>query len=386
MNELQANAPAYYVSIGIIAWNEEDALPDMLESLFQQTFFAALARRKLRCEIIVLANGCTDRTVELAREVFAVQKATHPAPESFSARVVELSERGKINAWNAFVHEHSARGAEFLFLMDADIRIRNPETLRRMVETLERDSGAHVAVDRPRKDIEFKRHKSVREHLSLAASRLTRSADAQLCAQLYCIRSRTARRIYLPRGFSACDDGFIKTLVCTDFLEHSVWPGRIRVADQAEHTFEAYTTFGSILKNQKRQAIGQTIVHVLLDKYLANVPPWRRSRPAELFSDNEQSDPEWLKRLVAEHLRQCRFFWRLYPGLLTHRFKRLQRLPWNKRLLCMPAVFAGSVLSLISSRAAWKFLKAGSTQYWPPADRRGFRQTGWRRPATPSAG
>ena len=47
---------------------------------------------------------------------------------------------------------------------------------------------------------------------------MTGSASAQLCGQLYCIRAEVARNIYLPKDLCACDDGFIKALVCTDFL------------------------------------------------------------------------------------------------------------------------------------------------------------------------
>src|SRR5205085_7059284 len=62
-----------YVSIGIIAWNEEQGIGAMLESVFQQTLFAELARRGRRCEILCVTNGCTDRTPEVVAEIFARQ-------------------------------------------------------------------------------------------------------------------------------------------------------------------------------------------------------------------------------------------------------------------------------------------------------------------------
>ena len=48
-------------------------------------------------------------------------------------------ERGKINAWNSFVHTFSAREAQFLFLADADIVIHRVETLRQMLRVLENE-------------------------------------------------------------------------------------------------------------------------------------------------------------------------------------------------------------------------------------------------------
>lgn len=360
------------LSIGIIAWNEEQAIQPFLKSLFNQSLLAELHKRGRHCEILCIANGCTDRTPQVAAEIFAQQSAQHPHANAFSGRVVNLRERGKINAWNQFVHVVSAPEARYLFLMDADIVIHNRETLWNMLLTLETNAEANVSVDVPRKDVEIKGRKSIRDRVSLAASRPTRSSAAQLCGQLYCIRAQTARNIYLPRDLSACDDGLIKALVCTDFLAHGVWPMRIQVAHNASHTFEAYTSLKAILKNQKRQMIGQTMVHLVVDQYLRKLPSWQRSKLAETLKKKEQEHPTWLRDLVQEHLRRTHCFWRLYPGLLTHRFRSLAKLKWPQKIISFPIALAGSVFSLAASFAAFRFLKAGLTQYWPRAERNGL--------------
>jgi glycosyltransferase involved in cell wall biosynthesis len=362
-----------YVSIGIIAWNEEQALRPLFKSVFTQTFFAGLRRRQLKCEIVLMANGCSDRTPELAEQIFAEAARTNPYAEAFVARVVNLQERGKINAWNVFVHNSSAREAQFLFLADADIVIHNPETLWNMLLTLETNAEASVSVDRPSKDIEFKEQKSFRERMSLRMSRLTLSSSAQLCAQLYCIRSAIARNIYLPKDLTACDDGFIKSLVCTDFLAHDVWSMRIQVARNAAHTFEAYTSLKSIFKNQKRQAIGQTLVHILIDEHLKQLPPWDRTKLADTLRKKEQENPNWLKELIGKHLRRTKHFWRLYPGFLTHRFRHFKRLNWFGKMMCLPVALAGSLFAIPAGFAAFRFLKSGCTNYWPQADRGSFK-------------
>src|SRR5437660_334908 len=192
-----------YISIGVIAWNEEEAIRPMLESLFRQTLFADLAQRSLGCEIICVANGCTDRTTQVCAEVFEAQSRAHLAAQFLSCRVTDLPERGKLNAWNQFVHSLSCREAKFLFLLDADILLHEIDTLRRMLAALERESQAAVAVDVPRKDIFFKARRSWWEKLSLSAADVTNSAEAQLCAQLYCIRAEVARNIYLPKDLFA---------------------------------------------------------------------------------------------------------------------------------------------------------------------------------------
>ena len=59
------------LSIGILAWNEENSIGTMLESLLSQRLFRRLADKGEGCEIVCLANGCTDGTVRVTREIFA---------------------------------------------------------------------------------------------------------------------------------------------------------------------------------------------------------------------------------------------------------------------------------------------------------------------------
>jgi glycosyltransferase involved in cell wall biosynthesis len=358
------------VSMAIFAWNEAGCIGPMLESLFRQSLFSELRRRNLHCEVLCVVNGCTDQTPELAAELFARQSREHPDREFFSCRVVNLPERGKLNAWNRYVHEFSAREAGVLFMMDADIIIHRLETLWLMWQALETEPQASVAVDRPCKDIWFKPHPSFSDRISLAMSQLTGSAPGQLCGQLYAIRATVARNIYLPRDLAACEDGFIKAMACTDSLTRPIWSERIRFAQGAEHAFEAYISPLAILRNQKRQMIGQTIVHLLVDKYLATLPLNKRKRLADTLRQKEAADPPWLKRLIGEHLHRTPYFWKLYPGLLTERLRHWSRLRGWKRWSCAPAVGASFLVSLLASFLAWRALKTGTMNYWPKAPRR----------------
>ncbi len=340
-----------------------------IAALFRQTLFEELARAGARCEVICVLNGCTDRTASVAAEVFAQEHAGHPSRHAITCRIADLKERGKINAWNQFVHSLSPADAEFLFMMDADIGLPRRDTFWNMLRALEEDAEASVSVDSPRKDIEFKARKSPRDYVSLAMSGMTRSAPGQLCGQLYCIRAEVARRIQLPKDLAACEDGFIKAIVCTDFLTRPVSPSRIRQAKGAEHVFEAYTSPLTIFKNQKRQIIGQTIVHILVDQFLSSLAVEKRTRLADTVETLERDDPDWLKRLIAAHVKRTRFPWRLYPGLLSQRFKHLKRMPAWKRVLALPAAAAATVFGLLGSITAFSSLKSGDTKYWPKAPR-----------------
>jgi glycosyltransferase involved in cell wall biosynthesis len=365
-----ARGPVLRVSLGIFAWNEEKVIATTLESLFQQSLFQEFAARGWICEIVCVVNGCSDATPEIAEELFARQRGRHPFREAFVCRVANIKEPGKLNAWNHFVHAISPANASILIMMDADIALHRADTLWRMINALEQDSAAAVSVDQPRKHTELKQRRNPADWVSLAMGKLTNAAAAQLCGQLYCIRAEVARNIYLPRDLGACEDGFIKALVCTDFLSRPVLQDRIRRADGAEHMFEAYTTPAAIFKNQKRQMIGQTVVHILVDRYLNNLSSIDRLSLAAFLRKQDENDPRWLKRLIAAHLKEIRFWWRLYPGLITQRFKHLRNLGLAKRLVYFPTACGSAGLAFLTSFAAWKLLKAGATCYWPKAQRR----------------
>jgi glycosyltransferase involved in cell wall biosynthesis len=369
---IKADPVAPRVSIAVRAWNEEAVIRRTLESVLQQSLFEELDRRQERCELICIPNGCTDRTAEIARELFAEQQQAHPFATAFTCRVAEIREAGRNNTWNAYVHELSNREAEFLYLMDSDILFNQPGTLFNMYLALLNNPGACISSDQQIKDIWFKKKKTLVERVSLATTDMTRTIQGQITGQLYCIRSATARRLYLPKDLGAPDDGFIKAIVCTDFFQHESNPARIVTAENASHIFEAYTTPKELLNNQKRQMIGQTTVHVLIE-YLKTLPLDQRLNLAPVLKRNDQQDPEWVKRLIYEHLRQNDSFWRLFPDVLTFRFRRWWRMKGLRRLTHFPAALAGFAVTLLACARAHRHFKRGEMHYWPKATRDGLQ-------------
>ncbi len=353
------------VSIGLLARNEESRIADTLNSLFQQSLFAELDRRGERAEIWCVANACTDDTASVAARLFQTQSASHPHTEAFLASAVSIATPGKINAWNLFVHEISHHETRCLILMDADIRLGEATTLWNLVRGLEEDGEAHVTVGDPVKDIALKPSPTLRERLSLATSRLTQSSSAQLTGQLYCIRADVARRIRLPRDLAACEDGFIKSLVCSDFLHTATNPARIRRVAGASHVFEAYVTASSILKNQKRQMIGQTFVHVLVDRHLPSLCARHMTQPGEVIRLLDETDPQWLRRIIDAHVSEAGHFWRLFPDVCTFRLKRWARQPVGRKLRTLPATIVGTGVTFIAAWMAYRALRRGATGYWP---------------------
>jgi len=359
------------ISIAIRAWNEEAVIHRTLESLFGQSLFKELSERGECCEVLCIPNGCTDRTAEIAAKVFAEQEKSHPFADAFAASVRDMREPGRNHTWNAFVHGLSCPAAEFLFLMDSDIRFNRRETLFNMYRALLNNSEARVASDHPTKDVSLKPVKSWRDRISLATTEMNGAIQGRMTGQLYCIRAGTARRLYLPKELGI-DDGFIKAIVCTDFLLNKLNPGRIVVADNASHVYEAYTSTRELLSNQKRQMIGQTIVHVLVE-YLKTLPQKQRTNLADTLRRKEEANPEWVARRVGEHLQRVRYFWRLFPDALSFRFKRWWRMRGLKRLTHLPATLVGFAMTMLACAQAHRHFKRGKMHFWPKAARENIR-------------
>jgi glycosyltransferase involved in cell wall biosynthesis len=364
---LQADQPVH-LSIGIMAWNEEDSIRTTLESLFRQSIFEKMSVRGRRCEIICIANGCTDRTVEVAGETFDRLTGENDHPEAIVTRVVNLVEPGRSNAWNRFVHEFSAPEARFICLMDADIIFRERDTLISLVETLEKDPHASVSTGRHYKDIYFKEHKTLLDRVSLATSSMTGTIPGGFSGQLYCMRAEVVRNIRLPRDLVANDDGFLKAVICTRSLTRELDVSHIAKAPDAAIIYEAYVSVADVLNNQKRQMIGQTTVHVLLD-YLESLPIEARAHLAETIDRLDRQDPDWFKKLNERHIREIEHFWQLFPGILTFRFARLAKLPGFKKITHAPAAAVGFVVTMIACWRAFRSLRRGTAAYWPKARR-----------------
>jgi len=356
------------LSIGIMAWNEEASIGPMLASLFQQSVFAHLASRHGCCEVVCLANGCTDRTVSIAAEISARMERAHPARRGLSARVADIPQPGRNHAWNIFVHELSAPEAKFICLMDADIIFNRPDTVQRVLAALERDSRLGGASDWPCKTIAGKPRPSLRERLSLATSDMTGAIEGRLNGMMYCLRAEIARNIYLPRDLGATDDGFFKTLICTDFLRRPLETDKVVSVREATHLYEPYLSLRDVLNNQKRQMIGQTTLYVIFE-YLKAQPEADRARLAATMRRNEAADPDWLKKLIDAHVARSRFFWRLFPGLLGFRWRRFSELRSLRRISHFPAAVAGFAITLIASWQAARFLRSGIAPFWPKVER-----------------
>ena len=94
-----------HVTIGILAHNEATGIGATLHSLFQQSVFVEGQCQVLSAhyEVLVVPNGCSDNTAEVASAV--LRELCSKRPEATcSYRVEEIDRPGKSNAWNELVH------------------------------------------------------------------------------------------------------------------------------------------------------------------------------------------------------------------------------------------------------------------------------------------
>jgi glycosyltransferase involved in cell wall biosynthesis len=342
------------ISIGILAHNEQPRIRATLQRLFAQDVFT-----KCSTEVVVVANGCTDRTGSLAKEIILESQPQWSVRGS--ATVVEISTAGKSNAWNKFVHEFSSPNATVLFLMDADIELTDRETLHSMLTTLNRHREAVVCVDQPIKDIALKAKRTLVQHLLLAATPKIDPNDPALCGQLYCGCSDELRLIKLPVEITV-EDGFLRALLLTYGFSRPEDKRRIVLDLRASHVFTSVATFRELFKHEVRIVAGSIVNMLLFERFSRECKPDRNAMG--LMQDWENENPSWLKELIMREVKERG--WRLLPrSWWTRRWSRLERMSVPQKLARTPGVALAWALDTAVFVTAIRYVRDGSAfAYW----------------------
>ncbi len=329
------------IALGIMLWNEERSIGMTVDSLFEQTLLTNHDDQIESIHVTVLANGCTDNSVPEAEE--AIKRNLKECPlDNIDAQVVELKEKGRSNAWNSFVHELAPEDVSYIFLMDADIIIDNPETCRNMVAGLESHPECYVASSLGIKDIEKHDQHSVMSRLTLKMTQLEHNARlAYLCGGLYVGRADFFRRFLFPKGFVCGDDGFIKTLATTNLMTTEHEFHRVYQTPEATFEFEAYTAISVLFKQHVRRAVGTTVREMIND-YVRLERLKTNKDAGEIIISATEADPDWLLKYQEEIIIQ-RGFWVIPPSKITYRFTQLRGKSLAYRLAKIPLVLLGTV-------------------------------------------
>jgi glycosyltransferase involved in cell wall biosynthesis len=290
---------AIKISVGVVARNEEAGIVPALESVLHQTVFRNAASLGFETELIVIANGCTDRTVEVTEEFFAKARREFPEGGAVSLRLEAVPEAGFANAWNLLAHTYSRPDADFIYFVNADIIMDQAEAFEWMLHEIQKDIRIQVVSPVGRKHIEAARCKTFCDRLNLMVTRFTeKNQTAQVRGHCFCARAAAMRSIWLPKRFPGAVDGCFKRMIVSNMVSAPDNPVRIGVAQNAGYTFEAYRTFRDIYYRRVRLFVGQTFIETLM----RHLKTMRTEQPtvnlAAYLRARDETDPAWLHRLV----------------------------------------------------------------------------------------
>ena len=342
------------ITIGVLAYNEAATISRLLHSLFQQSLFQDSNNDRI-IEVIVVPNGCTDSTAQIAKNILYLTE--------FSGQVCEIEETGKSNAWNLLVHQFSASDTDFFFLMDADIILYAHETLEKMVDVLVENPEYWVSLDRAIKDVELKENKNLLEKLSLAVSKSSNECQLYICGQLYCARASALRKIWMPAGLPV-EDGFLTQMVIREnfTIENPTFEKRIVRVKEASHIFEAYTNPIELIDHEVRVVVGIAI-NIFLTYYF-KMRCNEQQTAGTLIAKMNQENHFWLDDFMKRTLSK-KSWWVIPISLVFRRYRSLQNYSLLKAFLRIPIATLAFVVDLsVFIRANSKLHRKTITNYW----------------------
>ena len=350
------------ITIGILAYNEAETISNLLHSLCKQSLLHNSNNGNVvEVEVIVVPNGCTDHTSERSK-----QNLENLAKELDSAlfqwQVCEVEEAGKSNAWNLFIHEFSAPDTDFFFLMDADIKLYAKNTLEQMLDILVQNPEYWISLDRPVKDIELKKNKTLIEKLSLAVSKSSNKGQLYICGQLYCGRASILRNIWMPAGLPV-EDGFLTGIIISEnfTIKNRSFKRIVRVK-KASHIFEAYTNPIKLIKHEVRVVVG-IVINIFLSRYFREKCNEGQTA-GMLIAKINQNNHFWLDDFMKVTLADTGW-WVIPTSLVFRRYTSLKNhSPFNAFLRIPIATLAFIVDLIIFIQANQKLQSKVITNYW----------------------
>lgn len=215
------------LTILVPANNEEAYLSDCLSALMASESTGSPV------QVLVVANACTDRTVEVARSF-------EPAAAriGWDLQVVDLTQPGKLNALN--VGDDLATGDLRLYL-DADVQV-SPPLVRQIVEILSATPAARYASGAPK--------------VAPARSWVTR-AYARFWQMLPFVRSEAPGfGVFAVNAQGRRRWGQFPAIISDDTFVRLQFKPEERVGAPATYTWPMVEGFGRLVKVRRRQDEG----------------------------------------------------------------------------------------------------------------------------------
>ena len=346
------------VCVGVLAHNEARGIGAMIGRLVEQSLLRDASRA---VDVVVLANGCSDATVE--RAVGACEGLSRVGSGLVAnLRVVEIKERvGKVGAWNAFVHRLSG-DADVLVLVDADVSFSSVDHLLEGVQVLEANPEAQIAAPWAERVI------SGRTLLSRVAGASSNFSfdDTAMCGQSYTLRADVARKLTLPTG--VLDDGFIKAMVVTDMFTRSdpdILNRFVRLATSVRYVPE--TTIRGLFTHETSLTVGMSVNAYLFELFDHQRRTATTFNAADWLREQAEGDSDWFSKFMKGEIDTRG--WRCVPaGVRNRRIYRSKMLPVVRRLKRLPLTVGAWVFDQLVVLKATHILRTGrGMSYWKGA-------------------
>ena len=337
------------ISIGIFAHNEENNILATMESLASQDLFHLPQFSNTSVTVSVIANGCTDATVQVTSDYLKKQS-------SFDGRVIEISKAGKSHAWNKFVHSPKFSDVDYFVCMDSDIRFGCNTVISTLINCLSCDDEAYLVVDVAKKDTELKTHKTPFERTSLLFSRFMKQGSTAVAGSLYCAKGDMLRRVHMPVGLPV-EDGFLRAMLVTDLFKQPDNTKRILVVNDVWHYFTPDSSLRYLFRHEERLLIGTYINSVIYGFLWSEVQNTGLDAGA-LISNKNRDDPLWVEGLLSRHRQSDKPL--ISRNHYTKYWNRWKKLPSHKKVVYCPLMIAGTFMRYILIRRIKRHLKGAS--------------------------
>ena len=321
------------VSIGIFAHNEAENITQTLDSLIAQDIFEDENTKELDIHVSVIANGCTDATVDISKNYLREKHRV-------SSRVLEIEKSGKSNAWNEFIHSSDSQHVDYFVCMDSDITFGSYDVISSLIEALFDSDEAYLSVDIAQKDTVLKSRKSMFERVSLFFSRMMKQGSTAVAGSLYCARGEKLRKITMPDGLPV-EDGFLRAMLVTDLFTQKDNNKRILVVDNVCHYFTPDPSIKSLFRHEERLLIG-TFVNSVIYGYLWKEVESSGIDAGSLVAKNNQDNPKWVEGLINKYRESHdtiipKHFYRKY-------WKQWKKFSITKKVIAFPIISVASIV------------------------------------------
>ena len=336
------------LAIVVLAKDEESNIGRFLISLAAQTLFD---RVDVHSKLFVAANGCSDRTAQLARESASKAFATR----EIDYEILDWEKPGKSRSWNRLIHEVLPDDLDYIMAIDPDIAFVDAFVLAAVLQRISEDPALDVVSGYPVKDVTRKARPSLVDRFSLSVSGITRHMGA-INGSLYVAKASCLGEIWLPDETPG-EDGFLNAMVMTRGFSRPEQLDVVYQFAEPTHYFQSHSVT-NFFAHEKRMIVG-TMINRWIFEYLHSL---KLSEPAgPLIYRLNRREPDWVNKIIAKRSVAS---WLIPNALLFRRLKPKHGLTFSY-LVRLPVLILATALTLPPAMTANLALKKqGAASTW----------------------